>query len=464
MIKRNQKLIRALNYLSDSVILFGSYFLAVYLKYIVVDGRTVVWQASPAFLASLVCFCLLMPLLYYHFRVYGQSRFRDEAGEYITVASANLLGVFVIAAVFYVFRITEFSREALALFWLISSFLVIAKHFIGRRLVSHFRVLGYNQQHVIIVGNGSHALGYVHDLQQEKRLGIDVLGYVSAAEKPGLGKCLGPYEQLEQIIEKYSPDELIIALEPHESGFMADVLSVAGKEGVHLSLIPFYNDYIPPYPQIDCFGSTKLINLRATPMDSVLGSFAKRLLDIIVSLVMLILLSPLMLITAFGVKLSSPGPVFFRQKRVGKDKKVFSMLKFRSMRVNAEENTAWSTNEDPRKTKFGSFIRKYSIDELPQLFNVLKGDMSLVGPRPEIPFYVSQFKETIPFYLVRQQVRPGLTGWAQVHGLRGDTSIESRVEYDIWYIQNWSLFLDVKILFMTVFKGAFRNEEKLNGR
>lgn len=461
MIKRNQKLIRALNYLSDSIILFLSYFLAVYLKYIVVDGRTMVWQASPVFLASLAAYCLLMPLVYYHFRVYGQSRFRDEIGEYVTIAFSNLLGVFIIAAVFYVFRVTEFSREALALFWMFSSLLVIAKHFLGRRIVSHYRILGYNQRHVIIVGNGSHALSYVQDIQQEKRLGINVIGYVSAAERLGLGKCLGPYEHLEQIIEEYSPDELIIALEPHESSFMASVFSAAGKAGLHVSLIPFYNDYIPPHPQIDCFGSTKLIDLRATPMDSVLGSFAKRLVDVIVSLLMLILLSPLMLFAALGVKLSSPGPIFFSQERVGRDQKHFQMLKFRSMRVNAEENTAWSTNADPRKTKFGSFIRKFSIDELPQLFNVLKGDMSLVGPRPEIPFYVSQFKETVPFYLVRHQVRPGMTGWAQVHGLRGDTSIEARVEYDIWYIQNWSLWLDVKILFMTLFKGAFKNDEKL---
>ena len=136
------------------------------------------------------------------------------------------------------------------------------------------------------------------------------------------------------------------------------------------------------------------------------------------------------------------------------------MYKFRSMRITGTEDTGWSTNEDPRKTKFGSFIRKYSIDELPQFFNVLKGDMSLIGPRPEVPFHVNHFKEEIPLYLVRQQVRPGITGWAQVHGLRGDTSIEKRVKYDIWYIENWSLWLDIKILFMTVF-GGLKNDEKV---
>ena len=168
-----------------------------------------------------------------------------------------------------------------------------------------------------------------------------------------------------------------------------------------------------------------------------------------------------MLIVAIGVKVTGgPGGVLFKQKRVGLNKKDFTMLKFRSMKENDEEETAWSTDEDPRKTKFGSFIRKFSLDELPQFFNVLVGDMSLVGPRPEIPFFVDQFKEEIPLYLVRQQVRPGITGWAQVNGLRGDTSIKERIEHDIWYIENWTLWLDIKIVFMTVF-GGMMNSEKL---
>ena len=188
--------------------------------------------------------------------------------------------------------------------------------------------------------------------------------------------------------------------------------------------------------------------------------FGKRALDIVCSAVGIVMLSPLLLALAVWVKLDSPGPVLFRQKRVGKNKKPFYMYKFRSMRVTGTEDTGWSTKEDARKTRFGSFIRKYSIDELPQFFNVLKGDMSLVGPRPEIPFHVNHFKEEIPLYLVRQQVRPGITGWAQVNGLRGDTSIEKRVQYDIWYIENWSIALDIKILLRTVF-GGWVNGEKL---
>ena len=165
-----------------------------------------------------------------------------------------------------------------------------------------------------------------------------------------------------------------------------------------------------------------------------------------------------MLFAAIGTRLSSPGPILFRQERVGKDRKPFKMLKFRSMRVTGTEDTGWSTKNDPRKTKFGSFIRKFSIDELPQMFNVLAGQMSLIGPRPEVPFHVNHFKDEIPLYLVRQQVRPGITGWAQVNGLRGDTSIEERVKYDIWYIENWSLALDIKIVWKTVFGGLVNAE------
>lgn len=178
-------------------------------------------------------------------------------------------------------------------------------------------------------------------------------------------------------------------------------------------------------------------------------------------MVLIVLTSPIMLGVAIGVKLSSPGPIIFKQERVGLNKRPFMMYKFRSMRVNAAEDSAWSTNSDPRKTRFGSIIRKFSLDELPQFFNVLKGDMSLVGPRPEIPFHVEHFKEEIPRYLVRQQVRPGLTGWAQINGLRGDTDIAERIRYDIWYIENWTVALDIKILFRTVFGGKMVNDEKI---
>ena len=185
----------------------------------------------------------------------------------------------------------------------------------------------------------------------------------------------------------------------------------------------------------------------------------KRLMDIVggsIGALITLLFTPFV---ALAIKLESKGPVFFSQVRIGKNGRRFKMYKFRSMRVNARQATGWSTNSDPRKTKFGSFIRKFSIDELPQFFNVLKGDMSLVGPRPELPFFVNQFKESIPLYMVKHQVRPGITGWAQVNGFRGDTSIQGRIEHDIYYIENWTLLFDIKILFMTIFK--FSNSETI---
>ena len=226
-----------------------------------------------------------------------------------------------------------------------------------------------------------------------------------------------------------------------------------------LSIIPFYAQYMSSNPYFDDLDGIPLMNIRRIPLDNWAHAFSKRALDIAGSLALIVLTSPLMLFCAVGVKLSSPGPVLFRQKRIGRNKEPFYMYKFRSMRVNDGQDTRWSADQDERKTAFGALMRKCSLDELPQFFNVLKGEMSLVGPRPEIPFYVERFKEDIPLYMVKHQVRPGITGWAQVNGLRGDTSIKARIEYDVYYIEHWSLLFDIEILLTTVFKGKFLNSE-----
>ena len=206
-------------------------------------------------------------------------------------------------------------------------------------------------------------------------------------------------------------------------------------------------------------GDLPVINTRAIPLDNIANMVLKRFMDIVISLILIAITLPIMLIAAVGVKLSSKGPVIFKQKRVGKNNKIFTMYKFRSMKMNDESDTAWTTNNDPRKTKFGTFMRKTGIDELPQLFNVLFGSMSIIGPRPELPTFVEQYSKTIPLYRVKHQVKPGITGLAQIYGFRGDTSIEKRIELDIQYIENWSLVNDVKILFITPFKMFNRNEK-----
>lgn len=461
MIKKNQKIINILNMISDGIIIFLSYFISLFIRFVVMDGTVslVLWRYPYTLVA--VIYTIAMVFFYYAMRMYGSYRFKAVGSENLSIVTINGTGIAVLMAVMYMARLQDFSRSVLVIYWAVSSMLIILKRFLVRKILHHYRRLGYNQKHVIIVGNGHHAFQYINDLKNNPHLGITVDGYVSKFEKEGLGRCMGSYEELEQILQENDIDELIVALEPHEINFMKYVISCADKEGVRLSLIPFFNDYFPANVRMERVGKSKLIDMRATPLDNLMASAIKRAIDIVGSACGILLLSPVMLVTAIGVKLSSPGPVLFKQDRIGLNKKPFKMLKFRSMRVNAAEQTGWSTDTDPRKTKFGSIIRKFSIDELPQLFNVLKGDMSLVGPRPEVPHYVRQFKEDVPLYLVRQQIRPGMTGWAQINGLRGDTSIEERVKYDIWYIENWSLQLDIKILFRTVFGGMI-NSEKIN--
>ena len=227
------------------------------------------------------------------------------------------------------------------------------------------------------------------------------------------------------------------------------------KSGVHTKFIPDYNSVVPSKPYTEDILGLPVINIRYVPLTNTLNWFGKRLIDILGAFLAFVVSSPIMLVAAIAVKCSSPGPVIFKQERIGLHNKPFKMYKFRSMRqqTDDEEKKGWTVKDDPRVTKIGSFLRKTSLDELPQLFNILKGDMSLVGPRPERPQFVEQFKEEIPRYMVKHQVRPGLTGWAQINGYRGDTSIRKRVEYDIYYIENWSFGLDIKILFLTLFTG-----------
>ena len=397
----------------------------MYVRYGIFNGTVTVNPFQIGLLTAVLCLAIAMAV--------GYQAVHTSYGAMVLVSA---IGTIAVMALFFVFRVTDFSRWSLVIFFVLATALVIAKHAIGHKIVKNSNVLGNGKRTVAVAGNGKTAKSYCDAVKKQL-----------------------PNYDIVEFKEQTDVDEIVIALEPEESTKVPEILAFADKEGIYVSLIPFYSEYIPAHPEIETVGKSKLINLRATPLDNIGNAFIKRVGDILLSFAAIIVLSPLMIASLIGVKLSSPGPVFFKQERIGKDKIPFYMLKFRSMRVNAEEATAWSTNEDPRRTKFGSFIRKYSIDELPQLFNVLKGDMSLIGPRPEIPFYVAQFKETIPLYLVRQQVRPGMTGWAQVNGLRGDTSIEDRVEHDIWYIENWSAGLDIKILFMTVFGGKFKNEE-----
>ena len=276
-------------------------------------------------------------------------------------------------------------------------------------------------------------------------------------EYRGIRVC-GTISELESSLAGNDFDEIAVTLPLHLYEHLKPVVSICEKSGVHTKFIPDYQNVLPTIPYTEDLEGLPVINIRRLPLNAPFNAFIKRTGDILGSFVLIVLFSPFALITAIAVKLSSPGPVFYYQERVGLHNKVFRMYKFRSMRVQTEEEEkkGWTTKNDPRVTPVGRIIRKLNIDETPQFFNILKGDMSLVGPRPERPQFVEKFREEIPRYMIKHQVRPGLTGWAQVNGYRGDTSISKRIEYDLYYIENWTPGLDIKILIETLFKG-FKN-------
>ncbi len=341
---------------------------------------------------------------------------------------------------------------------LISYAALVIKKTVSTKISHSVRRNKKHAQTVLLVGGGKSIHEYKKQLADNPHYGYKVIGCVS--EKPIKGfDWFGGYGDLEKILEEKNPDEVVIAVSIREEPKIQGFIDTCDQAGVRASIIPPIYRYFKSKCQVDMVGTLPVINTRDIPLDNPANAAMKRAMDIIISLIIIILTSPIMLIAAIGVRLSSKGPIIFRQERVGKNNKPFTMYKFRSMRVNNQEQTGWTTPEDKRKTRFGTFMRKTGIDELPQFFNVLFGSMSIVGPRPELPTFVQQYSKTIPLYKVKHQVKPGITGLAQIYGFRGDTSIEGRIEMDIKYIEHWSLFNDIKIILSTPFKMFNRNEK-----
>lgn len=286
---------------------------------------------------------------------------------------------------------------------------------------------------------------YMDRLRENPKWGYQVFAHLKDEEK------------LERILEGNELDEVVIALRAEDYGKLERIVDVCEKAGVHTKMIPDFGNVISTRPYIEDVQGIPVIHVRRVPLNIMRNRAAKRAVDLIGATVAIILFSPVMLLTVLVVALTEEGSVIYRQERVGLHNQVFYMYKFRSMIMQDEEKekAEWSTRNDPRITPVGKLIRRTSIDELPQLFNVLKGEMSLVGPRPERPQFVQKFRDEIPRYMVKHQVRPGMTGWAQINGYRGDTSIEKRIEYDLYYIENWTMVFDMKILILTIFKGFF---------
>ena len=458
MIRENQKYLNSLQVLLDIFLIYLSFICAFYFRFYILDDG----QSSFTLGQSLMIITCLIPVyifLYSWFDLYSSRRVKPFTSEALSILGTNILAILLLVVVLYLFKEMNFSRHVLWLFPSICTIFTASYRGLIRYLLRRYRKQGYNLKHCLIIGTTPIAGELIHKIRTHNAWGYNIVGCVRTDERKTGAFCgyriLGNVEDLEEIFKAFHVDIVMIAIDEHDAANLGEILSDCEKAGVKVNIIPYYYKYVPARPYMDDLDGLPIIDTRHIPLDNLFKAFAKRSFDIIFSLLVIIVFSPLFLFSALMVKLTSPGPILFKQERVGLNRKTFYMYKFRSMRVQTaeEEVTKWTTENDPRKTWWGNFMRKTSIDEFPQFFNVLKGDMSVIGPRPERPYFVDKFKEEIPRYMIKHQVRPGITGWAQVNGFRGDTSIEGRIEYDLYYIENWTFSLDLRIIFLTVFKG-----------
>ncbi len=461
MIKDNQKLFNRLHVLLDALAVAGSYMLAWYLKFEGPFSEEGIGVLPMSFYFSALYF--IVPgfiCLYYSYKLYTPKRSQTLEKEILDIIKVNLTGVAGIMICIFTLKIEDFSRGLVGIFFVLNIVITLAFRIILRTSLRYARKRGYNLKYILLVGYSRAAEEYINRINANPQWGYVVRGildnHVPAGTMYRGVKVLGTIENLEVVLPLSQLDEIAVTLSLADYDSLERIVSLCEKSGVHTKFIPDYNSLIPNHPYTEDLMGLPVINIRYVPLTNTLNRILKRLVDIIGSLIGLILLSPLLLLLAVLVKISSRGPVIFRQERVGLHNKNFWMYKFRSMEVQTEEKekAGWTVKNDPRVTRVGRWMRKTSLDELPQLWNILRGDMSIVGPRPERPQFVERFKEEIPRYMIKHQVRPGLTGWAQVNGYRGDTSIRRRIDCDLYYIENWSMTFDIKIMFMTLFKGV----------
>ncbi len=460
MIKDNQKYFNRLQVLLDAIVVAGSYLIGWWLKFEGPLADSNAGAYTMQFYFSALYF--LVPgylVLYYLNNMYTPKRTRRIETEITQVFASNIAGVFIFLVCIAIFKISDFSRGLIVIFSLICAFLMILERLVIRWVLSHIRSRGYNVKHIILVGYSRAAEEYISRIKANPQWGYVVRGILDDKVPRGTQykgvKVIGTIDNLSMILPVSDLDEIAVTLSLSDYDRLEELVGMCEKSGVHTKFIPDYNSLIPNKPYTEDLNGLPVINIRYIPLTNTFNAIVKRLFDIVSSLAALIILSPFLLIVAIIIKCTSKGPVIFKQERIGLHNKPFNMYKFRTMYVQdtEEEVKAWTTRNDPRVTKVGKFFRRTSIDELPQLFNILKGDMSVVGPRPERPQFVEKFREEIPRYMIKHQVRPGLTGWAQINGFRGDTSIRKRIDYDIYYIENWSFGFDIKIIFLTVFRG-----------
>jgi putative colanic acid biosynthesis UDP-glucose lipid carrier transferase len=410
----------------------------------------------PVILLAVVFVALGFPL-FTVYRVWRGSSTLTEI-KYLTMAWV-MVALLLMALAFVTKSGSDYSRSWMAV-WFSSVWVSLVGTRVVLRLVLRWlRSSGFNQRHIVIVGTGEQATVVAARLQSSSWFGLDIAAFFSGAHnslptKFDGQKIITELDELRRFVEDGEIDQVWISLPHSEEKTIRDVISALEGTTVEIRYVPDIFEYQLMHHSLSEVAGVPVVNISYTAIDGA-NRILKTLEDYVLAFLLLVFALPLMLLISIGVKMSSPGPVLYRQRRVGWNGKEFTMLKFRSMPVEAERDTGpvWARKADGRATPFGAFLRKTSLDELPQLINVLRGEMSLIGPRPERPVFVEQYKDEIPHYMKKHLVKAGLTGWAQVHGWRGNTCLHTRIEHDLYYIENWSLWLDIKIIIMTVFRG-----------
>lgn len=455
MLRKYYAVIGPAHRVMDAVILTLSWFVAYYLrKHFPLAIMQTELHPFRQFKAYAIVIVLLWGAVFSVANLYSSKRMTRRTIEAYKVWRSHTIACLIFIALTYLVSAYKLSRGVFVYFYFISGALLIFSRVFIRNWLREMRARGQNIQRVVLIGTRQPAINCYNKFSRHPELGLEFIGFIGENPEIALPKSyLGGLDKLPQILASHNVDKVVVAFSRSEAGSIELVLNELKDEVIDVILVPDIYEYVSLGCEVEDFDGVPMVSLNETPIVGI-NLLSKRISDVVISSLAVILLSPLMLLLAILVKVTSRGPIFYTQERMSINGKKFMMLKFRSMTIDQKGDVELLTKEnDPRVTKIGSIMRRTSLDELPQFFNVLIGDMSIVGPRPERTWVVDQVRTQIPRYMLKHKVKAGITGWAQVNGWRGDTSLEKRIEHDLYYIKNWSFLFDMKILFLTIFKG-----------
>jgi len=482
VLKKHSQVFESLFAATDLLVVTAAWLSSYWIRF--TSDLLPIEKGVPPFLdyvKMLIFVWLIWAFVFRRFQLYRPMRGASRLREIFLLVQANAFAVVLLLAATYLFRekSVPFSRAVFLIFWIQATLFTMASRSALRALLRHLRRRGYNLRYAVIVGSNGLAREVMKRMLIHPEFGIELIGCLTSDRVLGetqlrpngnsvldlkqpaywetaAGKdmrIVGTYGDLGRLLETGQVDQVIIAMPLSDHDRLEEVIKAIGDHMVDVRIVPDVHRFIQLGSRVEEFEGLPVVSLASTPITGI-NRVVKRVLDLIVGTLLLVALSPVMAIIAVLVKVTSRGPIMFTQERMGLDGRTFPILKFRTMEIDAERGGArFATRNDPRTTPVGKFLRRFSLDELPQLFNVIRGQMSLVGPRPERPVFISEFRRHIPRYMLRHKVQAGMTGWAQVNGWRGNTSIERRIEHDLYYIEHWSVGLDLKILGLTLVNG-----------